>query len=114
MSCNDKSTCGNHKGGRFSDELINPINEEPTDYLTYNMATGEVCEVDCDKRERVRCTIDLLNLNNRKLCGTRKKVIKMLLGCRNNSTEDNFKMILMNYKKEDKNYPELVSILERL
>ena len=111
VSCNDKSTCGSHKGGRFSDDLINPINEEPTDYLTYNMATGEVCEVDYDKRERVRCTIDLLNLNHRKLCETRKKLINMLLSCKN--SKENFEAILANHKEEDKNFPELIKILEK-
>lgn len=69
--------CGNHKGNRYSDKFINPTLEDPQDYLTYDIKTGQVIpkEISGEKYEKAKETIEILNLNESRLCNMRKTII---------------------------------------
>lgn len=75
--CINPVTCGQHKKNMWSDKFINPTLENPEEYLTYDIMTGEVIpkEKEGIKCEKAKETIKILNLNNRKLCEARKTLI---------------------------------------
>jgi len=82
VSCNEKLTCGKIKENKYSDDFINPVLDNPEDYLIFNLANGEIiprCNDDNDiKKKRANYTIETLNLNNYTLKDARKNLIEIL------------------------------------
>ena len=77
VSCNNKNTCGIYKGNNYKDFFINPILENPEEYLTYDLMTGEIIsrKIDINKKEKADYTIEVLNLNFSKLKDARARFI---------------------------------------
>lgn len=76
-ACTTPKICGNSKGKRWNSNFINPVLEEPTDYFTYDVKTGEIkpkasSGIGFDK---AKITIDILNLNEKRLVSARKAFI---------------------------------------
>lgn len=82
VGCQNKNTCGQYKGNKWSENFINPTLENPTDYLTYDIMTGKIIPVAKDgiKYKKAIETIEILNLNEKRLCEMRKIFI---LECEN-------------------------------
>ena len=79
VSCDSKDSCGNYKGSRYDEKFINPIENDPSEFMTYNFATGEIISKNESERERVKYTCDILNLNNHKeLVDARKTMLIQL------------------------------------
>lgn len=81
VSCNEKNTCGSMKKNKYSDDFINPVIENPNEYLTFNLASGEIVprkELEDTKYKRAIYTIELLNLNCITLTEARKNLIVIL------------------------------------
>lgn len=79
--CNEKSTCGNAKKDRYADSLfINPVEENPEEYINYDIMNGKLIPryLDSIGYERAKYTIELLNLNNVKLVELRKRMIEAM------------------------------------
>lgn len=83
VGCINKKTCGQHKGNKWDDKFINPILENPCDYITYDIMTGKVIPIAKEgiKYEKAKVTIDMLNLNDKRLCEIRKIFIEMNRYC---------------------------------
>jgi len=112
-SCNIKSTCGHRKSNEFDETLmINPIDEEPSDYIEYNVFTGEIKGVSVNKGERAEYTIDTLNLNDKKLKETRMNIIDTLDDYRK-KTKEEYESALNFYKTGAQGFIGLVSYLEK-
>lgn len=77
VGCTNSATCGQHKKNTWSDNFINPTVENPEDYLTYDIMTGEIIPKKNEgiKYEKAKETINILNLNNKKLCEARRTLI---------------------------------------
>lgn len=77
VSCINSKCCGQYKGSKWDEKFINPTLENPFDYLTYDMMTGEIKPIAKEgiRYEKAERTIEILNLNNKRLCGARKKFI---------------------------------------
>ncbi|MFI3227233.1 MAG: retron system putative HNH endonuclease [Clostridia bacterium] len=77
VSCNTPKHCGNAKGNTFSDLFINPVVDNPEDFLTYDLADGRIIPKTSDPNivARANETIDMLNLNSVKLKKARKNYI---------------------------------------
>ena len=79
VSCNEKNSCGSIKQNKYSGEFINPVIENPKEFLTYNIASGEIVPLYKDlediRNKRATYTIELLNLNNYVLKDARKNLI---------------------------------------
>lgn len=79
VSCNSNNSCGNKKAGKYDSKFINPVEENPEEFLTYDEFTGKIIPKDDNKKERVKYTIDeVLNLNEYNLCQARKIVLLQL------------------------------------
>ena len=75
--CLESKRCGNSKANKWDELFINPVIENPEDYFEYDIKTGEITPIfkEGNRYEKAKYTIDLLNLNDNRLCGIRKKYI---------------------------------------
>ncbi|MBP9630375.1 MAG: TIGR02646 family protein [Leptotrichiaceae bacterium] len=90
-------TCGSSKGNKWDKNFINPVRKNPEEYFIYELSTGRIipnCE-DGRKKAEAEKTIEILNLNERRLCEQRKRYISKVV--RRNGTID-YKII--NYIDE--------------
>lgn len=71
-------TCGSFKGNKWDDKFLDPTLKDPKDYLTYELSTGRIIPVNHfgEINECAIKTIEILNLNESKLCSQRKRYIK--------------------------------------
>lgn len=79
--CLENQSCGSIKGNRWDDNFINPIEIDPEKYFEYSISTGEIIpkyETGIKYKMAVK-TIDILNLNHKKLCEIRKTMILEIL-----------------------------------
>ena len=104
--CLESKRCGNSKANKWDELFINPVIENPEDYFEYDIKTGKIIPIfkEKEKFEKAEYTIDLLNLNDNRLCGIRKKYIFEFL----NSSKYN-KNSLSNYPIK---FPSLRRYLE--
>lgn len=77
VGCTNKKTCGQSKGNRWSENFINPTIENPSDYLTYDIMSGKIIPTSEDDKvlKKANETIEILNLNDKRLCEMRKTFI---------------------------------------
>ena len=75
--CLEKKRCGNSKANKWDELFINPVIENPEDYFKYDIKTGKIIPIfkDGEKNKKASYTIDLLNLNDNRLCDIRRKYI---------------------------------------
>ena len=79
--CLENQSCGSIKGNRWEDKVINPVENNPEDYFEYSISTGEIIpkyKTGTEYEMAIR-TIDMLNLNQKKLCEIRKTMILEIL-----------------------------------
>ena len=105
--CLIKKRCGNSKASKWSELFINPIIENPEDYFKYDIKTGEIRPIfkEGNRYEKAKYTINLLNLNDNRLCNIRRKYILEFLSYSSNN-ENN----LSNYPIK---FPSLRRYLEK-
>ena len=67
VGCVDKKTCGQAKGNKWDRLFINPVMENPQEYFSYRLRTGEIIPKIDDGLEYKKAikTIEILNLNER-------------------------------------------------
>lgn len=75
--CLERKRCGNSKANKWEELFINPVTENPEDYFEYDIKTGKIIPIfkEKEKFEKAKYTIDLLNLNENRLCEIRKVFI---------------------------------------
>lgn len=107
--CMNKNTCGGSKGNKYGENFINPVIENPKEYLEYDLASGDIVPIynEGEKYERAIYTIDLLNLNYRKLSDARK-IFSIIIdsSCYEESDFD-------YYKDELKKFPSLIDFIKK-
>lgn len=105
--CLESKRCGNSKANKWDELFINPITENPEDYFKYDIKTGKIISIfkDGEKYEKAKYTINLLNLNDNRLCNIRRKYILEFLSYSSNN-ENN----LSNYPIK---FPSLRRYLEK-
>lgn len=82
VSCNSKNSCGNYKGSEYDERFINPIENDPAEFMTYNFATGEIISKNKESVKQVEYTCEILNLNRcRELIEARKTMLVKLNSC---------------------------------
>jgi len=96
VSCNTNGTCGKHKSGKYPNNVINPVDSNPSDYFTFDLMTGELKEKDTSKKIFCESTIEWLNINNYSLKEIRKKIIKILNKYLENNPRVDVKSIITN------------------
>lgn len=103
VSCKNKNTCDQKKQAKWSQNFINPVEEDPENYLEYNLSTGEI---EAKKHngpdyEKAKYTIDTLNLNSTKLVQSRKALLKAIIYCDRDyldSYDSDFPNLIKKYK----------------
>ena len=77
ICCLESRRCGNSKANKWDELFINPVTENPEDYFKYDIKTGKIIPIfkEKEKFEKAEYTINLLNLNDNRLCEIRKKYI---------------------------------------
>ena len=105
--CLESKRCGNSKANKWDELFINPVTENPEDYFKYDIKTGKIISIfkDGEKYEKAKYTINLLNLNDNRLCNIRRKYILEFLSYSSNN-ENN----LSNYPIK---FPSLRRYLEK-
>ena len=75
--CLEKKICGDSKASKWSELFINPVIEDPEDYFEYDIKTGKIIPIfkEGNRHEKAKYTINLLNLNDNRLCEIRKLFI---------------------------------------
>lgn len=75
--CVTNGICGDAKKDNYDDKFINVVVDNPDDYLTYDISSGEIIPLHKEglKYERAMYTINLLNLNDVRLVDLRKAFI---------------------------------------
>ena len=75
--CLENQTCGSTKGNKWDDNFVNPVEYNPRDYFEYSISTGEIIPKyeNGIEYEMAMKTIEILNLNQKKLCESRKSFI---------------------------------------
>ena len=87
ICCLESRRCGNSKANKWDELFINPVTENPEDYFKYDIKTGKIIPIfkEKEKFEKAEYTINLLNLNDNRLCEIRKRYIFELLSYSNNN-----------------------------
>ena len=75
--CLTKKRCGDSKASNWNELFVNPVTENPEDYFEYNIKTGKIIPIfkDGEKNKKANYTIELLKLNDNRLCDIRKRYI---------------------------------------
>ena len=75
--CLTKKRCGDSKASNWNELFINPVTENPEDYFEYDIKTGRIISLfkEGEKYKKGEYTINLLNLNDNRLCEIRKRYI---------------------------------------
>ena len=94
VSCNSNGTCGKHKNGKYPDNVINPVDVDPSDYFTFDLMTGKLKEKDADKEIFCKATIEWLNIDNYSLQKFRKNIILFLNNYLKNNPRNEVKSII--------------------
>ena len=102
-SCSENKTCGNKKQSTWDNKLfINPVEENPEEYFSYSIRTGKIIpkkEIGLEYEKAIK-TIEILNLNENKLCDYRKSYINQILNSIKNSRNNDEKIEIINYFDE--------------
>ncbi|WYE87069.1 TIGR02646 family protein [Fusobacterium polymorphum] len=87
ICCLESKRCGNSKANKWDKLFINPVTENPEDYFKYDIKTGKIIPIfkEKEKFEKAEYTINLLNLNDNRLCEIRKRYIFEFLSYSNNN-----------------------------
>jgi len=64
VSCRSKNSCGQKKDNDYHDDFINPVEENPSDYMTYEVMSGKVVPANDSAQARVESTCKMLGLNS--------------------------------------------------
>lgn len=109
VGCVDKKTCGQAKGNKWDRLFINPVMENPQEYFSYRLRTGEIIPKIDDGLEYKKAikTIEILNLNERKLCDYRKVYINQIINISKDLKEEE-KIEIIEYFDE---FPTLKEFL---
>ena len=85
--CLENKRCGNSKANKWNELFINPVVENPEAYFKYDIKTRKIIPIfkEKEKFEKAEYTINLLNLNDNRLCEIRKKYIFEFLSYSNNN-----------------------------
>lgn len=112
-SCNDKLSCGNIKGNYYSDDFINPVIENPTEYLQYDIKTGEINPIHTNGLfyNKAKYTIDKLNLNNHKLVQARKTFLEQVDYMVEESKKEFLEYLIENQGTEGTDFIELIKLI---
>lgn len=112
VSCDEKNSCGKYKGNNYSNNLINPVIDDPDEYFDYNIASGEIIPKNNDEssKEYIRAiyTIKTLNLNSYELKEARKALIDILNVYRENY--DEYNSYLQYFLDDRQNFPSLIKL----
>ena len=96
ISCDSHGTCGHAKQNKYDDRFINPVEDNPKDFLVYDDLTGEIISKDISVKDRVDYTVnEVLKLNEYTLCKARKILFKQLGFIKN---PEEFESIVTYYK----------------
>lgn len=88
VSCKCPSSCGQTKDNDYDDHFINPIEENPAEFMTYEAMTGKIVAIAPAKQERVERTCDILKLNScHELLGARKRILVELFRSKDRAVE---------------------------
>ena len=112
VSCDEKNSCGKYKRNNYSNNLINPVIDDPDEYFDYNIASGEIIPKNNDEssKEYIRAiyTIETLNLNCYELKEARKALIDILNVYRENY--DEYNSYLQYFLDDRQNFPSLIKL----
>lgn len=112
VSCDEKNSCGKYKRNNYSNNLINPVIDNPSEYFDYNIASGEIIPKNNDEssKEYIRAiyTIETLNLNSYELKEARKALIDILNVYRENY--DEYNSYLQYFLDDRQNFPSLIKL----
>lgn len=114
VSCNDKLSCGKIKDNNYSNDFINPVIENPIDYLEYDIKTGEIKPIHINGmlHDKAKYTIEILNLNNYKLVQARKTFLEQIDYMIGESRKEYLEYLIENQGTEGTDFIELIKLVK--
>lgn len=107
VSCCSNESCGHKKGNEYQDDLINPVEENPSDYMTYEVSTGKIIPVNDAVHARVENTCRMLGLNScYELVRARGSLLRSLDGYRKGG-------VIAYYIDNFEEFPTLIDFYRR-
>ena len=107
VSCCSKNSCGQKKDNEYHDDFINPVEENPSESMTYEVMTGKIVHADNSAQARVESTCKMLGLNScYELLKARGSVLLSLNGYRKSGVIDYY---INNFKE----FPTLIDFYRR-
>jgi len=99
-----------NKGNDYDDNFINPVLDNPNEYLDFNLANGEILpkytQEETLSYKRAKYTIEILNLNHYKLKEARKNLIDILQVYKENY--DDYNEYLQFFLDDKHSFPSLI------
>jgi uncharacterized protein (TIGR02646 family) len=107
VSCLSSNSCGQTKDNKYHDDFINPVEENPADFMTYEVSTARVIPVNDNVKQRVERTCEMLRLNScYELLNARRRVLLSL----NAQKQSN---VIEYYIDSFKEFPTLIEFYRR-
>ena len=112
VSCNHKGTCGISKGSKYSEDFINPVVDNPKEFLQHDLATGKISPMDSEGKnyQKANYTIEVLNLNEKSLLIERRNFNKSLIAIKSNYSTDDFRDYLVYCLQEGQSFKSLYEL----
>ena len=113
VSCDHQRTCGYFKKGDFSNNFINPVEDDPKKFLEFDLYTGKIKplqkegHLDCQK---AIYTIKTLNLNEKGLLNERVNFLSMISGMQQSYETNEFRESLQGFIKDGLNFRSIMEL----
>lgn len=105
VSCLSTNSCGQIKGNNYNGEFINPVEENPADFMTYELSTAKIVHINDNLKQRVEQTCAMLGLNSCfELLNARKRILNKLYTSKDKGTS-----IISHFKE----FPTLIEFYRR-
>ncbi len=104
--CKSTASCGQTKDRAYDEDFINPVEENPADFMTYKFDTAHIIPLKEAVKKRVERTCEILRLNSCfELVNARKKILNTLF-----TKPDKGAAIVDHYKE----FPSLIDFYRRV
>lgn len=106
LFCDNTNTCGSRKDSAYEKKFINPVIDEPNEYLKYDLSSGEIYAI--DNNYRGMYTIDTLNLNQKNLKEMRRNKLYAFVNLDKSTQLELLDWEIANHGKQGYDFPQMI------
>lgn len=107
VSCLSANSCGHAKDNNYDDNFINPVEENPSEFMTYEISTAKIVPVNDNVKQWVERTSEMLKLNScYEILNARRRILLSLNAQKQNN-------VIEYYIDSFKEFPTLIEFYRR-